>query len=279
MLKYVDFGAAKVIIKGNRTMARTRAMNRGGNDAAGPAVMNSLAGTPMYLAPEVIKGGAGQLGAADIWSMGCCVLEVTTGRKPWSNLDNEWAIMFHIGIATQHPPLPDPTQMSELGIDFITQCLALDPDERPTATELLNHPWLAPMMEFVSCPSGLPDNQNMPETSPTVTLPPGLAPGPLESPVEPSLPSMSDSSSTPTYSPWGTSYATSPLSEMTNAAQPTTPGTQTPGSGAATVSPGTPGETPGSTPGSAPPIPPMKSPLRAAIGPPANDYLSVPREE
>jgi len=55
--------------------------------------------------------------------------------------------MFHIGIATQHPPLPDPNQMSELGIDFIEQCVTLDPTERPSAVELIQHPWLAPMVE------------------------------------------------------------------------------------------------------------------------------------
>jgi mitogen-activated protein kinase kinase kinase len=79
VLKYVDFGAAKVITKVNRTMAKTRAIRGGGNADAGPAVMNSLAGTPMYLAPEVIKGGKSRLGASDIWSLGCVVLEVTTG--------------------------------------------------------------------------------------------------------------------------------------------------------------------------------------------------------
>lgn len=55
--------------------------------------------------------------------------------------------MFHIGIATQHPPLPEPNQMSELGIDFIAQCLTLDPAERPTAAELFHHPWLSQSLE------------------------------------------------------------------------------------------------------------------------------------
>lgn len=52
------------------------------------------------------------------------------------------AIMFHIGVATQHPPLPDPDQLSELGINFIKQCLTIDAMRRPTAVELLNHPWM-----------------------------------------------------------------------------------------------------------------------------------------
>lgn len=51
--------------------------------------------------------------------------------------------MFHIGIATQHPPLPNPNEMSDVGISFIEACVTLDPTLRPSAAELLNHLWLA----------------------------------------------------------------------------------------------------------------------------------------
>ncbi len=51
--------------------------------------------------------------------------------------------MFHIGVATQHPPLPEPDQLSYLGIDFIRQCLTIDPVLRPSARDLMDHPWLA----------------------------------------------------------------------------------------------------------------------------------------
>jgi mitogen-activated protein kinase kinase kinase len=48
----------------------------------------------MYMAPEVIKNEkSGRLGSSDIWSLGCCILEIVTGRKPWSNLDNEWLVL------------------------------------------------------------------------------------------------------------------------------------------------------------------------------------------
>lgn len=50
--------------------------------------------------------------------------------------------MFHIGVATQHPPLPEPDQLSELGINFIKQCLTIDASRRPTALELMDHPWM-----------------------------------------------------------------------------------------------------------------------------------------
>ncbi|KAM0746893.1 hypothetical protein T439DRAFT_383547 [Meredithblackwellia eburnea MCA 4105] len=136
-IKFVDFGAAKVLAKNSKSIAGRSRIAVDGADA------NSLTGTPMYLSPETVKGERrGKKGAMDVWSLGCVILECATGRRPWSNLDNEWAIMFHIGIAVQHPPLPDPGQLSELGIDFIRQCLTIDPDKRPSATELLSHPWI-----------------------------------------------------------------------------------------------------------------------------------------
>lgn len=96
VLKLADFGTAK-IIKSNKTLARTR----GGAHAK----MEGLEGTPMYMAPEMIKNQrTGKLGACDIWGLGCIVLQMITGRKPWSFLDfdNEWYVfscndVFRVG--------------------------------------------------------------------------------------------------------------------------------------------------------------------------------------
>ena len=55
--------------------------------------------------------------------------------------------MFHIGVATQHPPLPEPGQLSHLGISFIKQCLTIDPVQRPSATELMEHSWMVQFRE------------------------------------------------------------------------------------------------------------------------------------
>ena len=53
--------------------------------------------------------------------------------------------MFHIGVATQHPPLPEPGQLSEGGINFLKECLTIDPLKRPSAKDLIDYPW---MLEF-----------------------------------------------------------------------------------------------------------------------------------
>lgn len=52
---------------------------------------------------KVITGAdKGRQGALDIWSLGCCILEMATGRRPWANLDNEWAVrLFSIALFSQ----------------------------------------------------------------------------------------------------------------------------------------------------------------------------------
>ncbi|KAH7883857.1 hypothetical protein F5I97DRAFT_1896272 [Phlebopus sp. FC_14] len=173
VIKYVDFGASKILAK-NRTLQRSRRgmdmanIARAGGFGGGLGMNNSLTGTPMYMSPEIIKNDKrGRHGAMDVWSLGCVVLEFATGKKPWSNLDNEWAIMFHIGVATQHPPLPEPGQLSDLGINFIKQCLTIDAIRRPTAIELLDHPW---MLQFGETLLGYEESELA--TSPPAEIPP-----------------------------------------------------------------------------------------------------------
>ncbi|SNX83353.1 related to SSK2 - MAP kinase kinase kinase of the high osmolarity signal transduction pathway [Melanopsichium pennsylvanicum] len=160
VLKYVDFGAAKILAKNSRTIQRSRktgglgnigmlaAGGEGGKQGGPAGAMASLQGTPMYMSPEVIKGNADvPQSAADVWSLGCVVLEFATGKRPWSNFDNEWAIMFHIGMAEQHPALPDASQLSPMGIEFIRQCLTINPKQRPSAIQLKEDPWMRSLIE------------------------------------------------------------------------------------------------------------------------------------
>ena len=58
--------------------------------------------------------------------------------------------MFQIGIAAKPPPLPDETQLSAVGIDFIRQCLTIDANHRPTAVELSEHAWITSFREHLA---------------------------------------------------------------------------------------------------------------------------------
>ncbi|AQK73377.1 Mitogen-activated protein kinase kinase kinase YODA [Zea mays] len=106
----------------------------------------SFKGSPYWMAPEVIKNASGCNLAVDIWSLGCTVLEMATSKPPWSQYEGI-AAMFKIGNSKELPPIPD--HLSEEGKDFIRQCLQRDPSSRPTAVDLLQHPFVqnAPPLE------------------------------------------------------------------------------------------------------------------------------------
>ena len=146
MIKYVDFGAAKIIARQGKTIAAEQTVPRGGK-------AKSMTGTPMYMSPEVIRGdGEGRQGAVDVWSLGCVVLEMATGRRPWASLDNEWAIMYNIAQGNT-PQMPSADQLSELGIDFLKKCFVRDPSRRSSAAELLQHEWIMTIKNQVSLDS------------------------------------------------------------------------------------------------------------------------------
>ena len=163
VIKFVDFGAAKVIAR--QTATRDPNLGRGGNsDRQGRK--RSMTGTPMYMSPEVIKGNNNidsptsptskpRPGAVDIWSLGCVVLEMATGRRPWASLDNEWAIMYN--IAQGNPPqMPTSDQLSDIGIDFLTKCFERDASKRPTAVELLQHEFIMTLRNQLSLEPSTP---------------------------------------------------------------------------------------------------------------------------
>ncbi|PKU82076.1 Mitogen-activated protein kinase kinase kinase 1 [Dendrobium catenatum] len=76
--------------------------------------------------------------AADIWSLGCTVLEMLTRQIPYPQV--EWQHAFYkIGRGDQ-PPIPG--HLSKEAQDFIRQCVQVDPNSRPTAAQLLEHPFV-----------------------------------------------------------------------------------------------------------------------------------------
>ena len=78
---------------------------------------------------------------ADIWSLGCTVVEMSTGRRPWYKYKNHLALLYHIGM-TRQAPKPDES-FSELGRDFLAACFNPDPEHRWTAEKLLSHKFVA----------------------------------------------------------------------------------------------------------------------------------------
>ncbi|KAL8027430.1 hypothetical protein ABFX02_14G094800 [Erythranthe guttata] len=118
-VKLADFGLAKVTTKLND--------------------IKSCKGTPYWMAPEVVnQRNHGYGRAADIWSLGCTVLEMLTGQIPYSHLEGMQAL-FRIGRG-ELPPIPN--TLSKDAQDFILKCLQVNPEDRPTAAQLLEHPFV-----------------------------------------------------------------------------------------------------------------------------------------
>jgi len=100
----------------------------------------SIGGTPAFMAPEVVRGESQGL-EADVWAVGCTVIEMATGKLPWSDMDGLLATMRRIGFSDDVPEFPK--NISEEGRDFLEKCLRRNPEKRWTSEKLLQHPFVS----------------------------------------------------------------------------------------------------------------------------------------
>ncbi|XP_010534018.1 PREDICTED: mitogen-activated protein kinase kinase kinase 1-like [Tarenaya hassleriana] len=116
-IKISDFGLSREVKKG---------------DSQTPFI-----GTTQYMSPE--SACEGEIGTAhDLWSLGCIVLEMFTGVLPWSTSEDYYILPF---LAIGHAPKIPETLPCDAR-NFIETCFASNPEERSSATMLLEHPFL-----------------------------------------------------------------------------------------------------------------------------------------
>ncbi|CAJ1078823.1 serine/threonine-protein kinase PRP4 homolog [Xyrichtys novacula] len=127
VIKLIDFGCARRLSCLNHT-----ASNSGD-------LLKSVHGTPYWMAPEVInETGYGR--KSDVWSVGCTVFEMATGKPPLAHMD-KMAALFYIGAQRgKMPSLPD--GFSQSAKDFVKICLTSNQRQRPSAEKLLTHPFI-----------------------------------------------------------------------------------------------------------------------------------------
>ena len=125
-VKLIDFGVSCEI---SHTMAKR----------------HTSVGTPYWMAPEVIvceqQAARSEYDArCDVWSLGILAIEMADGEPPLADI-HPMRALFQI---PRNPPpsVQDETQWSQLFLDFISECLVKNYEERPTMVEISEHPFL-----------------------------------------------------------------------------------------------------------------------------------------
>ena len=120
LIKLADFGASVLVEK------------KGMKD-----LKNDVQGTPYWMAPEVLTE-KGHNWEADIWSLGCTVLEMLTAQHPWHHLGlSQVQILNYIIDNDKKITIPD--TITSTSAMFLKDCLTRDPSLRPTAQLLVEH--------------------------------------------------------------------------------------------------------------------------------------------
>ncbi|KAL4472278.1 hypothetical protein ABPG72_011639 [Tetrahymena utriculariae] len=109
------------------------------------AEKQTLMGTPYWMSPEVL-GNSKYNNKTDIWSLGITAIELAEGEPPYSHI-HPFRAMFAI---KKNPPqgLSNPTQWGQEFNDFVKKCLTLDSNQRPTAKDLLSHPFIKQAINY-----------------------------------------------------------------------------------------------------------------------------------
>ncbi|KAH9609032.1 hypothetical protein KSS87_004039 [Heliosperma pusillum] len=153
VVKLADFGMAKHL--------------------TGQAAELSMKGSPYWMAPELMqsvlqKDNRSDLAlAVDIWSLGCTVIEMLTGKPPWSEYEGVGipnsiilpAVVVPICAAAMFKVLKEspaiPETLSPEGKDFLNSCFRRNPADRPSASKLLEHSFLKNYQQLDVPNSGL----------------------------------------------------------------------------------------------------------------------------
>ena len=115
----------------------------GGSNYLEGKVRYTTAGTQLYHSPEMLLK-KGYDTRVDIWAIGVLIFELLVGRPPFVS-DGQHSIEDNI----VHGRVNWPNSMNLLAKNLITKLLKLDPDQRPTLEEILQHQFI---LDYVQDP-------------------------------------------------------------------------------------------------------------------------------
>ncbi|CAN6322974.1 unnamed protein product [Urochloa humidicola] len=130
-LKAIDFGLSVFFRPGER--------------------FTEIVGSPYYMAPEVLRRNYGP--EVDIWSAGVILYILLCGVPPfWAETEQGVARAILRGsLDLQREPWP---RISEGAKSLVRQMLQMDPKKRPTAQQVLEHPWVQNARKAPNVPLG-----------------------------------------------------------------------------------------------------------------------------
>jgi len=139
IIKLADFGTSEKLRK--KSDGSSVAIEQSQSSSTSEGVQTTC-GTPLFMAPEAMLDPKTVDGLkADIWSLGATTLQMITGSPPWREhgFSNFMQLMMFVARDDSSPLIDDGVPPAIR--DFIGQCFRRNPNIRPSARQLLTHPF------------------------------------------------------------------------------------------------------------------------------------------